>query len=101
MEPNKDKQKDNNKPIIPTLKDSTGKPQLKIKGIAQGGMSLIERLKQFKKKDLAFIMAGLGVLFMAPLAEHFMMAPENGSASDTAFKQGWSTRDAGPIGSGR
>ena len=72
----KDKEKDN-KPIIPTLKDSM-KPQLKIKGLSQGGLSLMERLKQFKKKDLAFIMAGLGVLFMAPLAEHFMMAPENG-----------------------
>ncbi len=93
MEPNKDKQKDDNKPIIPTLKDSAGKPQLKIKGIAQGGMSLIERLKQFKKKDLAFIMAGLGVLFMAPLAEHFMMAPE-GQNGDL-FGPGISSRGNG------
>jgi hypothetical protein len=91
-------QKDkDNKPIIPTLKDSQ-KPQLKIKGLAQGGLSLIERLKQFKKKDLAFIMAGLGVLFMAPLAEHFMMAPENGEG---AFKEGWGFRDgAGGLGKG-
>ena len=46
------------------------------------GLTLFDRLKQFKKKDLAFILAGLGTLFMAPLAEHFMMAPE--SASDMA-----------------
>ena len=68
-----------NKPQIPTLKESQqNKPQLKIKGLATG-LSLMERLKQFKKKDLAFILAGLGVLFMAPLAEHFMMAPEGGN----------------------
>ncbi|MBI3551522.1 MAG: hypothetical protein HY077_03320 [Elusimicrobia bacterium] len=89
MEP---KEKDN-KPIIPTLKDSANKPQLKIKGLASGGMSLIERLKQFKKKDLAFIMAGLGVLFMAPLAEHFMMAPE-GQNGDL-FGPGISSRGDG------
>jgi hypothetical protein len=73
------------KPQIPTLKDSQ-KPQVKIKGL-QAGLSLIDRLKQFKKKDLAFISAGLGVLFMAPLAEHFMMAPESGGG--TPFREGW------------
>ena len=61
------------KPNIPTLKNSP-RPQVKIKGLASR-LSIIERLKQFKKKDLAFILAGLGVLFMAPLAEHFMMSP--------------------------
>jgi hypothetical protein len=71
-------------PKIPTLKDSQ-KPQVKIKGLA-AGMSLFDRLKQFKKKDLAFILAGLGTLFMAPLAEHFMMAPESG---DGTMQQGW------------
>jgi hypothetical protein len=73
------------KPKIPTLKD-TQKPQVRIKGLA-ARLSLVERLKQFKKKDLAFILAGLGVLFMAPLAEHFMMSPEN--ADTGAFKPGW------------
>lgn len=71
-------------PKIPTLKDAQ-KPQVKIKGMG-AGLTLFDRLKQFKKKDLAFILAGLGTLFMAPLAEHFMMAPENGDAS---LQQGW------------
>ncbi len=71
-------------PKIPTLKDAQ-KPQVKIKGMG-AGLTLFDRLKQFKKKDLAFILAGLGTLFMAPLAEHFMMAPENG---DAALQQGW------------
>ena len=71
-------------PKIPTLKDAQ-KPQVKIKGLS-AGMTLFDRLKQFKKKDLAFILAGLGTLFMAPLAEHFMMAPENG---DGQLSQGW------------
>jgi len=66
-------------PKIPTLKDSQ-KPQVKVRGL-EAGVTLFDRLKQFKKKDLAFILAGLGTLFMAPLAEHFMMAPESGDAT--------------------
>ncbi|MBI4060297.1 MAG: hypothetical protein HY403_02585, partial [Elusimicrobia bacterium] len=77
-------------PKIPTLKD-TQKPQMKIKGLG-AGLTLFDRLKQFKKKDLAFILAGLGTLFMAPLAEHFMMAPENG---DGQLQQGWGKGGAG------
>ena len=84
------------KPKIPTLKDSQ-KPQVRIKGLASR-LSLVERLKQFKKKDLAFILAGLGVLFMAPLAEHFMMSPEN--ADSGAFKPGWGFQAAGSFGAG-
>ena len=71
-------------PKIPTLKDPQ-KPQLKMRGLG-AGMTLFDRLKQFKKKDLAFILAGLGTLFMAPLAEHFMMSPEGG---DPTMQQGW------------
>jgi hypothetical protein len=71
-------------PKIPTLKDAQ-KPQVKIKGLS-AGLTLFDRLKQFKKKDLAFILAGLGTLFMAPLAEHFMMAPENGGGE---LEKGW------------
>lgn len=66
-------------PKIPTLKDSQ-KPQVKVRGL-EAGVTLFDRLKQFKKKDLAFILAGLGTLFMAPLAEHFMMSPEGGDAT--------------------
>ncbi len=66
-------------PKIPTLKDSQ-KPQVKVRGLG-AGLSFFDRIKQFNKKDLAFILAGLGTLFMAPLAEHFMMSPDNGDAS--------------------
>ena len=85
-----------NKAQIPPLKDGQGKPQLKIKGMAAGA-SLMERLKQFKKKDLAFILAGLGVLFMAPLAEHFMMSPENADGNMTG---GFAQRGNGIFGNG-
>jgi len=77
-------------PKIPTLKDSQ-KPQVKVRGLGIG-LTLAERLKQFKKKDLAFILAGLGVLFMAPLAEHFMMAPES---SDGSLQAGWGKGGSG------
>ncbi len=66
-------------PKIPTLKDSQ-KPQVKVRGLG-AGLSFFDRIKQFNKKDLAFILAGLGTLFMAPLADHFMMSPDNGDAS--------------------
>lgn len=81
-------------PKIPTLKDSQ-RPQVKIRGLGVG-LTLADRLKQFKKKDLAFILAGLGVLFMAPLAEHFMMAPET---SDGTLQPGWAGRGSGSAGS--
>ncbi len=72
-------------PKIPTLKDSQ-KPQVKVRGL-EAGVTLFDRLKQFKKKDLAFILAGLGTLFMAPLAEHFMMSPETGDGNQ--LQAGW------------
>ena len=77
-------------PKIPTLKDSQ-KPQVKVRGM-EAGITLFDRLKQFKKKDLAFILAGLGTLFMAPLAEHFMMSPESG---DGTLQQGWGKGGSG------
>jgi hypothetical protein len=89
---------DENKPAIPILRDDKKAiPPLKIKGLGERG-SLIERLKHFKKKDLMFILSGLGVLVMAPLAEHFLMSPERGDSR--AFKEGWSFRD-GPEGLGK
>ncbi|MBI5210319.1 MAG: hypothetical protein HY927_10145 [Elusimicrobia bacterium] len=86
-----------NKSHIPSLKD-TKRPDFKIKGMA-AGMSLVERLKTFRRKDLAFIVAGLAVLFLAPLVEHFLMAPESGQPGG-AFQQGWSFRDSGSFGKG-
>ena len=80
-------------PKIPTLKDSQ-KPQVKVRGL-EAGVTLFDRLKQFKKKDLAFILAGLGTLFMAPLAEHFMMSPE---AGDSSLQPGWGGGKGGPKG---
>jgi hypothetical protein len=83
------------KPQIPSLKDSQ-KPQVRINGL-QAGLSFVDRLKQFKKKDLAFITAGLGVLFMAPVAEHFMMSPETGSSVMTP---GWDMKKGSSFGDG-
>ncbi|MBI3505155.1 MAG: hypothetical protein HY059_09955 [Proteobacteria bacterium] len=54
---------------------AASKPLLRVRGLTGAGSNLVERLKQFKKKDLAFILSGLGVLFMAPIAEHFILGP--------------------------
>lgn len=70
------------------------KPLLKIKG-SGFGTTLIERLKQFKRKDLAFIAAGLSVLILAPVAEHFLMKPE----TDRGLVPGFATRGGFPVGS--
>ncbi|HBL17293.1 MAG: hypothetical protein A2X36_14070 [Elusimicrobia bacterium GWA2_69_24] len=52
-----------------------GLPNLRVRGLPSG-TSVIDRLKNLRKKDMMFIFAGLAVLCMAPLAEHFMMSPE-------------------------
>ncbi|MBI3566167.1 MAG: hypothetical protein HY079_13290, partial [Elusimicrobia bacterium] len=85
-------------PKIPTLKDSQ-KPQVKVRGL-EAGVTLFDRLKQFKKKDLAFILAGLGTLFMAPLAEHFMMAPEQASDLTPGMSGKGGSGSGGLFGSG-
>ena len=92
-----ERDQDSSKPAIPNLKEPP-RPQVKIKGLSTAQTTLVERLKAFKKKDLAFILAGLGVLFMAPLAEHFLMSPETGESG--AFKEGWGFRGGGEFGKG-
>lgn len=73
---------------LPTLKDTTQtlrKPVFKIRDMST--RTVVDRFKQFRKKDLAFIMAGLGVLFAAPMAEHYLMSPSHGPSD--VFKEGW------------
>lgn len=70
-----------------------GTPSLKIRGLAGGPRTLLERLKQFQKKDLVFIASGMGVLFLAPLAEHFMMSP----TQDGALKGGFDDKRSGSM----
>ncbi len=63
-----------------------GNVPLQVRGLS-GPKTLIERLKKFKKKDLIFIGSGLGVLFMAPLAEHFLMSPSEDNVLRGGFDQ--------------
>jgi hypothetical protein len=85
---------------IPTLKDTTQtlrNPAFKIRDLT--ARTVVDRFKQFRKKDLAFIMAGLGVLFAAPMAEHYLMSPTHGSSD--VFKEGWGFRPGvGGLGAG-
>src|SRR5437879_10016069 len=60
--------------LPPLGRSSTTNPILKLRGLPSAS-TLFERLKQLKKKDLMFIASGLSVLFLAPLAEHFMLGP--------------------------
>ncbi len=55
-------------------------------------LSFIDRLRQFRRKDLAFILAGLGILFMAPLADFLFTGSGNEEAG--SFGTGWGMRNA-------
>ncbi|MBI3296586.1 MAG: hypothetical protein HYZ75_00365 [Elusimicrobia bacterium] len=108
----------NDHPEIPSLKPPTGKeeekkaaaavpasgfkfpgvsakvvsaPNLRVRGLS-GGSTVMDRLKNLRKKDLIFIAAGLCTLGMAPLAEHLLMSPEDQSGM---LKEGFSTQ--GPL----
>ena len=84
------------KPKIPTLKDSQ-KPQVRIKGLA-ARLSLVERLKQFKKKDLAFHPRWSGRAVHGPFGRAFHDGPEN--ADSGSFKPGWGLQASGRFGDG-
>lgn len=66
-------------------------PSLRVRGLP-GGSTVMDRLKNLRKKDLIFIAAGLCTLGMAPLAEHLLMAPEDSAGQ---LKEGFSTQ--GPL----
>lgn len=72
---------------FPGFAKTGGSMPMKVRGL-QGATTLMDRLKRLRKKDMAFIVAGLSVLLMAPVAEHFIMSPEDESG---VLKQGFST----------
>ncbi|MDE1977279.1 MAG: hypothetical protein KGI84_08475, partial [Elusimicrobia bacterium] len=91
---NGDKKDDKKDALPPTLKDFQ-KTRIKLQGA--GPRTLLERMKSFRKKDLMFILSGLGVLVAAPLAEHLMM----GSQPNSGFHQGWDFKNGlGGFGGG-
>ncbi len=98
--PTTQNKKEDKKGGVPTLSDATQtlrNPAFKVRDLS--ARTLVERFKQFRKKDLAFILAGLGVLFTAPMAERYLMSPTNGSSD--VFKEGWGFRPGqGGLGAG-
>jgi hypothetical protein len=68
-------------------------PNLKVRGLGGGGATVMDRLKNLRKKDLIFIGAGLCTLGMAPLAEHLLMSPEEQSAK---LQEGFNSQQ-GPL----
>ncbi len=70
-----------------------GAPGMKIRGMGGAGGSIMDRLKNLRRKDLMFIGAGLATLMMAPVAEHFMMSPEEGAG--TTLEEGFDSK--GPL----
>ncbi|MHB2025311.1 MAG: hypothetical protein ACYCPQ_01535 [Elusimicrobiota bacterium] len=89
-----DKKDEKKEALPPTLKDFQ-KTRIKLNGM--GPRTLLERFKSFRKKDLMFILSGLGVLLTAPLAEHLLV----GSNPNGGFQQGWDFKNGlGGFGGG-
>jgi len=87
-----DKKDDKKDTLPPTLKDFQ-KTRIKLQG--SGPRTLLERMKSFRKKDLLFILSGLGVLVAAPLAEHLMVGQQ-----PSGLTQGWDNKNGLPGGFG-
>ncbi|TPW20493.1 MAG: hypothetical protein FD126_1634, partial [Elusimicrobia bacterium] len=68
-------------------------PNLKVRGLSGGGSTVMDRLKNLRKKDLIFIGAGLCTLGMAPLAEHLLMSPDEQTAK---LQEGFNSQQ-GPL----
>ncbi|MBI3505151.1 MAG: hypothetical protein HY059_09935 [Proteobacteria bacterium] len=59
------------------------------------GTSLLDLIKQFYRKDMAVITSALGVLFLAPIAEHFISGPSD----SRVIQPGFDSKD-NPFGGG-
>ena len=86
---NEDEKSDEGRPVI-------GKPVAAFKKLSPFGKtpafskvagSVIERLKNLSKKDIAFVAVGLGVLVMAPVAEYMMSKPAGADQLAPGFGQ--------------
>ena len=107
---------ENEAPKLPSFKTTNKKEEEKgavpsfLKGFSRSAtpmpkaraglpaVNLVDRLKSLRKKDLAFIAAGLSTLVMAPVAEHFVMSPEDQSGQlQGGFSRNGAFGDAGSI----
>ena len=85
MEPKKDERKPGMAPVPPIKvkgkEDAlSGKPMFRAPGFVNRS-GLAGRLKGLKSRDIAFIVAGLAVLIMAPIAEFVLSSSDDGSGT--------------------
>jgi len=65
-----------------------------VNSLGKSSGNLLERLKNLSKKDIAFVIAGLGILIMAPIAEFFLSKPQ----ADNLLAPGFGERKASESG---
>ena len=88
---NEDEDKDG-APVLPKSASPFKKtsPFGKMPSFSRAQGSIIDRLKNLSRKDMAFVGIGLSVLVMAPVAEYMMSQPPE----KTMLTSGFGTRDA-------
>ncbi len=68
---------------------SSEKPDNKKKGFAftkiKGNTSFVERLKSISTKDIGWLVIGVMILIMAPIAEYFISKPKTNTALTSGF----------------
>jgi len=74
---NEDKKRDEGRPVIGNPGAAFNKISSfgKSPAFSKAAGSIMDKLKNLSKKDLAFVTVGLGVLVMAPVAEYMMSKP--------------------------
>ena len=74
---NEDKKRDEGRPVIgkPGAAFNKSSSFGKSPAFSKAAGSIMDRLKNLSKKDIAFVTVGLGVLVMAPVAEYMMSKP--------------------------
>ncbi|MEI7481936.1 MAG: hypothetical protein WCK75_06265, partial [Elusimicrobiota bacterium] len=76
-ENNEDKKRDEGRPVVGNPGASFNKISSfgKSPAFSKAAGSIMDKLKNLSKKDIAFVTVGLGVLVMAPVAEYMMSKP--------------------------
>jgi len=91
---NLNKKEEKEMPILGNNSFNKKTVKFSVNSLGKSSGNLLERLKNLSKKDIAFVIAGLGILVMAPIAEFFLSKPQ----PDNLLAPGFGERKASESG---